>query len=283
MVYIDERISKPEIAIIPAQYCAGNCIACGYESYSGGSFTLFDGSLSGYDWRSNVAGKYIQFKFYGSFVNVIFSIKGGIANIYIDDMTTPYAIVDTSTLEGPHYNCVWVGPQNLTEDYHTIRIEVSSGSLYVVGIMVDPKYNAWRIRPFPNSIDRNLDLAAYAAKSSGSGIYANIFPAFKAGISTTTTLAANGEWTSSSVDCLGARPYTTKIYIICYSDVDGTIYVEYSPDNSNWDGSESISYTGGSTPAITPVKVKGRYARIRYVNGATAQTTFRLYAHFMSD
>jgi len=285
---LDEVISAVSaisggVSIIPAYYMAGRTQITGYDSYSGGGILISARVITGRCWSSSTVGDYVQFKFYGKFVNVIFYEKSGVADIYIDDMTTPYATVDVSALDGPDYNPVWVGPQDLSDDYHTIRIAVNSGTVGVVGVVVDPSKNAWRIRPFPYELDVNLDLAANNAWLSSAGVYVNTWPAYKTAVSTTTALAANGTWTSSSVDCLGSKPYAKKIYITCYSDVDGTIYIDYSPDNSNWDASESISYTGGSTPAITPIEVKGRYVRIRYVNGATDQTTFRLYARFMGD
>ena len=92
--------------------------------------------------------------------------------------------------------------------------------------------------------------------------------------STTTPLAASGEWTSP-VDSLME---TGRIVGSVYADVDGTLYVEQSPDNSNWDIVDSFSITGGSGIGFSVEKV-AQYARVRYVNGATDQTVFRLYVY----
>lgn len=92
--------------------------------------------------------------------------------------------------------------------------------------------------------------------------------------STTTPLAASGEWISP-VDSLME---TGRIVGSVYADVDGTLYVEQSPDNTNWDIVDSFSITGGSGIGFSVEKV-AQYARVRYVNGAADQTVFRLYAY----
>jgi len=279
-----------ELCLIPAYYYA-EYTRSGYSSCSGGSFVYSFLSIAGGYWYSDTAGNYIEFQFYGTWFDVVFFQKAGVANIYVDG--TKIATVDASALKGPAYNLVWHGPRNLSDDYHTVRIEVSSGTVCVVGILADPAKNAWRIIPFPYDLLGYLRNMAYYAISSnglfvrGYGtnypVFAEKSPVYRTYVYTTTALAAGGAWTSAWIDCLLSQPRAKKIYITCYSDQSGTIYIDYSPDGTNVDSSESISYTGGSTPAITPIEVKGRYARIRYVNGATAQTTFRLYAWFMGE
>jgi hypothetical protein len=273
-----------ELCLIPAWYHLGGTAVYGYSAYSGGNFTLFTSSLTGGHWSSSTAGDYIEFQFYGTWFDVVFYQKSGVANIYVDG--TKVATVDVSALKGPVYNLVWHGPRNLSDGYHTVRIEVASGAVYVVGILADPAKNAWRIVPFPLTLlyYANVGYGIYTRSySTGYPIFAEKWPAYKTYVSTTTTLAAGGSWTSAWIDCLGSMPRAKKIYITCYSDQSGTIYIDYSPDGTNVDGSESISYTGGTTPAIAAVEVKGRYARIRYVNGTTDQTVFRLYAFFMGE
>jgi hypothetical protein len=291
---LDQPLSKltlSELTLIPAVYYNGYAYIYGYSSYSGGGFSPDDFALTGAYWSSSTAGNYIEFQFYGTWFDVVFRSKSGVANIYVDGANI--ATVDVSALSGPLYNLVWHGPRNLSDDYHTVRVEVSSGTVYVVGILVDSSKNAWRIIPFPYRPFNSLYWLFYYGVSttglfvrgygSSNPVYAEKFPGYKLYVYTTTALAANGVWTSSSVDCLGSVPRANKIYITCYSDQSGTIYVDYSSDGTYWDSSESISYTGGTTPAIAPIVVKSRYARIRYVNGATAQSVFRLYAYFMGD
>jgi hypothetical protein len=89
---------------------------------------------------------------------------------------------------------------------------------------------------------------------------------------TTTPLPANGTWTSGTESAL----ITGRLVGSCFSDQSGTLYIEQSPDGTNWDVVDSFSVTGGSGIGFSVEKVCP-YARVRYVNGATAQTVFRLY------
>jgi hypothetical protein len=287
------RMPLGELALIPAVYYTGRTAIYGYARYSGGLFGYSPDSISGGYWHTTVVGYYIEFEFYGTWFDVVFLTRSGVVNIYVDGVMI--ARVDASKLKGPLRNVVWHGPRNLSDDYHTVRIEVAATTpLYLVGILVDPAKNAWRIIPFPYDPGYALERLRSQSEAgpghyvrgytTGHPVYAEKWPAYRTVVSTTTALAAGGSWTSASVDCLGARPYVRRIYVTVYSNVDGTLFIEYSPDNTNWDSVESFPYTGDTTPVIGPVEVKGRYARLRYVNNpTTAQTVFRLYAWFMGE
>jgi hypothetical protein len=62
-----------------------------------------------------------------------------------------------------------------------------------------------------------------------------------------------------------------------YSDQNGTLNVQQSPDGTNWDVTSTFTVTGGTGQGFS-VEVVAPYMRLDYVNGTTAQTTFRLYA-----
>jgi hypothetical protein len=91
---------------------------------------------------------------------------------------------------------------------------------------------------------------------------------------TTTPLDANGTWTSST----DSSAYTRYICGSVYADQPGTLYVEQSPDGTNWDLVDSYSVSAGTGLKFSIEKVLP-YARVRFVNGATAQTVFRLYVY----
>ncbi|PNV81835.1 MAG: hypothetical protein C0179_00675 [Fervidicoccus sp.] len=90
--------------------------------------------------------------------------------------------------------------------------------------------------------------------------------------STTTALGANASVTLGPWDALSYK----YINISVFADQPGTLYVEQSPDNKNWDISESISVSANVGQGISR-EIIARHIRVRYVNGATAQTVFRLY------
>jgi len=91
---------------------------------------------------------------------------------------------------------------------------------------------------------------------------------------TTAPLAANSTWISK-VD----NDYATgRIVGTVFADQSGTLYVEQSPDGNNWDVVDSFPVSANAGLGFTVEKV-APYVRVRYVNGATTQTTFRLYIY----
>jgi len=88
----------------------------------------------------------------------------------------------------------------------------------------------------------------------------------------TTPLAANASRATTAIDMLNY----TKLYVTVFADQAGTLYIEQSPDGGNWDVTESISVSANVGVAVVR-EIAAGYARVRYVNGATAQTVFRLY------
>jgi len=91
--------------------------------------------------------------------------------------------------------------------------------------------------------------------------------------STTTALEANASWTSTSQEILNFGRITGTVF----ANVAGTIYVEQSPDNTNWDVVDSWSVTANAGLGFS-VELVARYVRVRFLNGAEAQTTFRLFS-----
>lgn len=106
---------------------------------------------------------------------------------------------------------------------------------------------------------------------------------FKSGIivsknnSTTIPLAANATF-------IGAIDDVTSYEEIDInldggpSNAPGSLYFEFSTDGSNWDVSVLISGTQLTGPNIIPLPLRVilPYFRVRYVNGTTPQTSFRL-------
>jgi len=93
------------------------------------------------------------------------------------------------------------------------------------------------------------------------------------GIVTSTPLGANASFTQGWIDYL---PYLyAHLMYLCYSDVDGTMYSEFSHNAVIVIREDSLSYTGGSkTGNLIDTRLLAQYSRVRYVNGAVAQTTF---------
>ena len=91
---------------------------------------------------------------------------------------------------------------------------------------------------------------------------------------TLDALKANETWISAEDSSLE----TGRICGLVYSDKGGTLYVEQSGDGLSWDVIDSWSVTGGSGLGFTVEKI-AQHVRVRYVNGTTDQTEFRLYIY----
>ena len=90
-------------------------------------------------------------------------------------------------------------------------------------------------------------------------------------VESTTALDASASFTSASIDTTNF----SKLQGFVYADVDGTLKLQMSSDNSNWYDYKTYSVTGG-TPLAFNDDVVTPYMRVVYTNGATAQTSFRL-------
>lgn len=89
----------------------------------------------------------------------------------------------------------------------------------------------------------------------------------------TASLAANGTWT-------GPARYSERFDSVAgsvFASHTGTLYIEQSSDGQNWDISASTA-VAANTGAGFSETLRLPFWRLRFVNGATAQTSFRVSA-----
>lgn len=96
-------------------------------------------------------------------------------------------------------------------------------------------------------------------------------------LSTKTPLAANGTVTLGPVVTERADYIAGSVF----SDQSGTLFVEQSSDLVNWDISTSNSVVANTGEGFKE-ELLSPYVRLRYVNGATGQGSFRIYTRFTS-
>jgi hypothetical protein len=94
--------------------------------------------------------------------------------------------------------------------------------------------------------------------------------------SSTTPLGIAGTFTGTSEE-------TTQylgIAVAVGTDRNGTLNIDYSTDNSNWDQTQTYTITVASPGSVSgfffQFMSEAKYYRLRYVNGGTAQGVFRL-------
>jgi hypothetical protein len=86
-------------------------------------------------------------------------------------------------------------------------------------------------------------------------------------------LAANASFTGGNRD----TSLNPRIVIYCLTDQAGTLILEGSPDNSTWLNCGSFAVSANQPFELSKV-IALKFYRLRYANGATAQTSFRLYS-----
>lgn len=103
-----------------------------------------------------------------------------------------------------------------------------------------------------------------------------------------TALAANATFTGTSRDLTvtatatamaNAATYAKEVRVSAESDVSGTLWVEYSRDNTNWRRAKSVAtaaVTGGGQFAEITFLPSWRYMRVGFTNGATNQARFTI-------
>lgn len=90
----------------------------------------------------------------------------------------------------------------------------------------------------------------------------------------TTPLGANATFTGTS-RLLGNPNFTDKFRAFANADQGGTLYIEQSRNGSTWHALNSVSVSA-NTPTTLEASIYMQYVRVRYVNGATPQTSFEL-------
>lgn len=92
--------------------------------------------------------------------------------------------------------------------------------------------------------------------------------------STSTPLNAGATFTGTGVDVSAFASVT----IACKTDQDGTLYVDFSPDNTNWDSTLTYSVVA-NVNEVHRITITRQYCRLRFTNSSdTNQTFLRLQA-----
>lgn len=98
--------------------------------------------------------------------------------------------------------------------------------------------------------------------------------------SSTATLAGAATFTGTGESTLAFGILTVTVMAIGATAPPGTLRVEQSSDNANWDIRDDFAVDGGTASPTgsfdISVGLVAEFYRVSYINGATAQTAFRL-------
>jgi len=144
------QVIKPELAFIPAIYFDYTARDT-YSREAGGDVEIVDSSLTGARWRPLYAGAWIEFDFYGTSVGVVFGLRAGEVDIYVDGEFVQ--TLDVTTVPGYKYNPCHMVSEELEDKLHTIRIVAKTTNVRIVGIVADARKNYGIVRQWPYERD----------------------------------------------------------------------------------------------------------------------------------
>lgn len=93
-----------------------------------------------------------------------------------------------------------------------------------------------------------------------------------------TPLAAAAAFESASLDGLTYKKITGR----AFADQAGTLEIQQSDDETTWDTSKTLEITAG-TAVFYDEPIYCRYIKVKYTNGATAQTAFRISGYLSAE
>ena len=135
---------------------------------------------------------------------------------------------------------------------------------------------------FANPMYVTASLTVNASVSGGGGGFQNVTASLDrqrslidSGNSSTALLGAYAAFTGSGVDVSG---YGT-LHVFYFADTSGTLKLQFSTDNSNWDNSLTYLVTAGQSDHVQ-IGPQAQYYRTVFGNGGTGQGTFRLQTFY---
>lgn len=92
----------------------------------------------------------------------------------------------------------------------------------------------------------------------------------------TTALGVSATYTGASFDTMADGTNFNLLTGYCVADQSGNLYMQESVDGTNWVTTKTWALTA-SNGVIIDEKIRLRYVRFMLINGATAQTSLKLY------
>lgn len=197
-------------------------------------------------------------------INPLSLTTAGALRIDGSAVTQPVSGTVTSN-QGTANTVVNAWPIKVTDSTNTATVKPAS----TAAVAADP---ALVVAVSPNNV---IPVSIQAGNNNiGDVDVATIAGTADSGNSTTATLGSGATFTGTSFDTLN---YPTAVVIVKSNVASATngLKFQWSGDGTNWDvesGSEVLANAGRGFH----VSHRGRYFRIQYVNGGSAQTFFRL-------
>lgn len=267
IVYLSQRIANQEfyLEVVDAsgQHVAG-VLFDGTSATTAKRFTTNNGTTNGpTTWTTLSSSSYSAYEI------ELYTDEVIIANRATDSQNIrSYQTVHTRLIPDPNLTYyVRLRAKNLS------TAPASSTTLYVDAIVVqDVQELLAEISGGNGSAALNQSLPVYVLN----GLTTYGYNRLVFNTDSTSPLGANATFTGSSRDTTASGIGQYKAFrTMVFADQPGTLYIEQSRDNTTWRVIKQVSVSANTVVTDeTPIYL--RYVRVRYVNGATAQTAFEL-------
>jgi len=135
-------------------------------------------------------------------------------------------------------------------------------------------------QPVSGSVTATLAAAVVRAGFvAAAGIWYDDSATVLAALATFTGTSRDLTVTATATAMANAATYNKEVRVSAESDQSGTLWVEFSRDNTNWRRAKSAptaAVTGGGQFAEIIFRPSWRYMRVGFTNGATLQTRFSI-------
>jgi hypothetical protein len=135
-------------------------------------------------------------------------------------------------------------------------------------------------QPVSGSVTATLAAAVVRAGFvAAAGIWYDDSATVLAALATFTGTSRDLTVTATATAMANAATYSKEVRVSAESDQSGTLWVEFSRDNTNWRRAKSAptaAVTGGGQFAEIIFRPSWRYMRVGFTNGATLQTRFSI-------
>lgn len=121
----------------------------------------------------------------------------------------------------------------------------------------------------------DVDAVAPVSATDGLGVDIGPVDVISSSNSTSTPLGSSATYAGTGEDILRYASVSITLYAEP-SNASGTLYFEFSTDNTNWDVSIPVVVSNPTIQVPIPLRTVARYFRVRYVNDTTVQTALRL-------
>lgn len=179
---------------------------------------------------------------------------------------TQHTIVDGYVQTNPNVNV-----NNFPSQQHVIVDGYALTGLVVADHNTDFNWTPGQQVPLMVSTDGHLQVDVSDVAVVSGTVSVTQTPNIDGYNSSTTPLAGNASFTGTGVDV----SIYGLITVFVFADKAGTLKLEFSTDNSNWDNIISYNIPASDAEHVQ-IGPQARYFRVVYTNGSAAQSTFRL-------